>query len=74
MDSIKMDLGEIGWDGVDWIGLAQDMDKGLRSKYKVKTPAFWDVMLRSRLTVEQHSRATRCLRFQSPRTVSQALL
>jgi hypothetical protein len=21
-----MDLGEIGWDGVDWIGLAQDRD------------------------------------------------
>jgi hypothetical protein len=24
----KMDLGEIGWGGVDWIGLAQDRDKG----------------------------------------------
>jgi hypothetical protein len=24
MDNIKMDLGEIGWHGVDWIGLAQD--------------------------------------------------
>jgi hypothetical protein len=24
VDNIKMDLGEIGWDGVDWIGLAQD--------------------------------------------------
>jgi hypothetical protein len=23
----KMDLGEIGWRGVDWIGLAQDRDK-----------------------------------------------
>jgi hypothetical protein len=23
----KMDLGEIGWGGVDWIGLAQDRDK-----------------------------------------------
>jgi hypothetical protein len=22
-----MDLGEIGWDGMDWIGLAQDRDK-----------------------------------------------
>jgi hypothetical protein len=22
-----MDLGEVGWDGVDWIGLAQDRDK-----------------------------------------------
>jgi hypothetical protein len=26
-DNIKMDLGEIGWGGVDWIGLAQDRDK-----------------------------------------------
>jgi hypothetical protein len=24
MDNIKMDLLEIGWGGVDWIGLAQD--------------------------------------------------
>jgi hypothetical protein len=27
MDNIKMDLGEIGWGGVDWIGLAQDRDR-----------------------------------------------
>jgi hypothetical protein len=27
VDNIKMDLLEIGWGGVDWIGLAQDMDK-----------------------------------------------
>jgi hypothetical protein len=27
MDSVKMDLGEKGWGGVDWIGLAQDRDK-----------------------------------------------
>jgi hypothetical protein len=27
VDSIKMDLLEIGWGGVDWIGLAQDRDK-----------------------------------------------
>jgi hypothetical protein len=25
--TIKMDLLEIGWGGVDWIGLAQDRDK-----------------------------------------------
>jgi hypothetical protein len=25
--NIKMDLLEIGWDDVDWIGLAQDRDK-----------------------------------------------
>jgi hypothetical protein len=27
MDNIKMDLGEIGWDGRDWIELAQDRDQ-----------------------------------------------
>jgi hypothetical protein len=27
VDNIKMDLREIGWDGVDWIGLAQDRDR-----------------------------------------------
>jgi hypothetical protein len=25
--NIKMDLGETGWGGVDWIGLAEDRDK-----------------------------------------------
>jgi hypothetical protein len=24
MDNIKMDIGEIGWGGMDWIGPAQD--------------------------------------------------
>jgi hypothetical protein len=27
VDDIKMDLLEIGWGSVDWIGLAQDRDK-----------------------------------------------
>jgi hypothetical protein len=27
VDNIKMDLLEMGWGGVDWIGLAQDRDK-----------------------------------------------
>jgi hypothetical protein len=27
VDTIKMDILEIGWGGVDWIGLAQDRDK-----------------------------------------------
>jgi hypothetical protein len=26
-DNIKMDLGEIFWDGMDWIDLAQDRDQ-----------------------------------------------
>jgi hypothetical protein len=28
VDNIKLDLLEIGWGDVDWIGLAQDRDKG----------------------------------------------
>jgi hypothetical protein len=27
MDNIKMDLREVGWDGRDWIDLAQDGDR-----------------------------------------------
>jgi hypothetical protein len=27
MDNIKIDLGEMDWDCIDWIGLAQDRDK-----------------------------------------------
>jgi hypothetical protein len=27
VDNIEIDLLEIGWGGVDWAGLAQDMDK-----------------------------------------------
>jgi hypothetical protein len=27
MNNIKMDLREIGWDGVDWIDMAQDRDQ-----------------------------------------------
>jgi hypothetical protein len=27
VDNIKMDLGEIGLDGMDWIDLAQDRDQ-----------------------------------------------
>jgi hypothetical protein len=26
VNKIKMDLGELGWDGMDWIDLAQDRD------------------------------------------------
>jgi hypothetical protein len=26
-DDIKMDLREVGWDGMDWIDLAQDRDQ-----------------------------------------------
>jgi hypothetical protein len=27
VDSIKMDVRDIGWDGMDWIELAQDRDQ-----------------------------------------------
>jgi hypothetical protein len=27
LDNMKMDLGEVGWGDVDWIGLAQDRNK-----------------------------------------------
>jgi hypothetical protein len=27
VDNIKIDLGEIGWDGMDWIDLVQDRDQ-----------------------------------------------
>jgi hypothetical protein len=27
VDNIKMDLREIGWDGMDWIDLAHDRDQ-----------------------------------------------
>jgi hypothetical protein len=27
VDNIKIDLREIGWDGMDWIDLAQDMNQ-----------------------------------------------
>jgi hypothetical protein len=27
VDNIKMDLREIGWDGVDWIDMAQNRDQ-----------------------------------------------
>jgi hypothetical protein len=27
IDDIKMDVGEIGWDGMDWTDVAQDRDQ-----------------------------------------------
>jgi hypothetical protein len=27
LDTVRMDLVEVGWSDVDWIGLAQDMDR-----------------------------------------------
>jgi hypothetical protein len=27
VENIRMDLGEVGWDDVDWIGLSQDRNR-----------------------------------------------
>jgi hypothetical protein len=27
VDNIRIDLGEVGWDDVDWIGLTQDRNR-----------------------------------------------
>jgi hypothetical protein len=27
MDNIKMDLRDLGWGGIDWVDLAQDMNR-----------------------------------------------
>jgi hypothetical protein len=27
VDNVKIDFGEIGWGGMNWIGLAQDRDQ-----------------------------------------------
>jgi hypothetical protein len=35
VDNIRIDLGEIGWDGVDWIELAQDRDQWKALVYTV---------------------------------------
>jgi hypothetical protein len=36
LDNIKMDLREIGWDGMDWIDLAQNMEQWRALVNKVK--------------------------------------
>jgi hypothetical protein len=35
MDNIRMDLSEIGWDGMDWIDLAEDRDQWRDLSYTV---------------------------------------
>jgi hypothetical protein len=47
MDNINMDLGEIGWDGMDWIHLAQDRDQ-------------WRALVN---TVNELSGSIQCLKF-----------
>jgi hypothetical protein len=38
LDNIKMDLGEIGCGGVDWIVLAQDAEKWGKLSYILQKP------------------------------------
>jgi hypothetical protein len=41
LDNIRMDLVEVGWDDVDWIGLAQDRDRRralVNSVLKLRVP------------------------------------
>jgi hypothetical protein len=40
VDNIKMDLRETGWDGVDWIDMAQNMDQW-RALVNIK---YWEVL------------------------------
>jgi hypothetical protein len=39
VDNIRMDLGEVGWGGVDWIGVAQDRNR-------------WRVLLKSVMNIQ----------------------
>jgi hypothetical protein len=41
VNNIKMDLREIGWDGVDWIDMAQDRDHGIEPSGCLKC---WEVL------------------------------
>jgi hypothetical protein len=41
VDNIRMDLGEVGWGDVDWIGLAQDRNRWravVNSELKLRVP------------------------------------
>jgi hypothetical protein len=44
VDSIKMDLRKMGWDGVDWIDLAQDRDQWRALVNTVMNLPTWEVL------------------------------
>jgi hypothetical protein len=46
LDNFKMDLLEVGWDGVDWIALAQDRDKwrALVNAVPSNSIKFWETI------------------------------
>jgi hypothetical protein len=36
VDNIRMDLGEVGWGDVDWIGLAQERNRWRTCEFGIK--------------------------------------
>jgi hypothetical protein len=38
MDNIKIDLRGIGWDGMDWIEMAQDRDSLVNTVINLRVP------------------------------------
>jgi hypothetical protein len=49
VDNIKMDFREIGWDGIDWIDLAQDKDQwrvlvNMMMDEPLDSIKFWEVL------------------------------
>jgi hypothetical protein len=48
VDNVKIDLGEVGWDFVDWVDLAQDRDQWRGSCEHGNEPSgsikFWEVI------------------------------
>jgi hypothetical protein len=58
MDNIKMDLREIGWDGMDWIDLTQDRDQWralVNAVMNLRVPSNAGKFL-SRCTIDSFSR------------------
>jgi hypothetical protein len=44
VDNIKMDLREMGWDGMDWIDLAQDRDRWMALVNTVMRLRNWQLL------------------------------
>jgi hypothetical protein len=47
-----MDLREIGWDGMDWINLAQDRDQWMALVNTVMNPGFHKMLRSSRAAAQ----------------------